>query len=268
VQVKRWALLGCVAIVTALGSSGCRDRTQAPAATAHEVRYELAWTDNVDAVGDGWETANDLGYRIRVSRGWVTSYSVELVECPKDAMRSTAERIMATAWSIIEGTAWAGHLSGTPNPAAVHPMQVESLIDSTVYEVGRVMLAPQAYCQLHYLVARAGPDAVGLPTTFDMRDATLHLEGSYRAAGTTTETPFTLHSASAYGQLFDHVAGGAALHFDSGQNAARVVVRRDRARMFDGVDFAHMAERQQASQILKALVDHTQIEVRADDAAG
>ena len=217
------------------------------------MRYELTWaTDGVERDADGgWTVRNDLGYRVHVGRGWVTSYSTELVECPKEA----------SGWSLFAGTAFAGHLAGTPNPAAVKPMRVESLTQPADGEAGVVTLAPQPYCQLHYLVARAGHDSPGLPAELDMVDTTLHVDGSYRAPHAATDTAFTIHTASAYGQLFP-------LRVDTGREGGDVVLRRRLASTFDGVDFARMPEKAIALQILRALVDHVAVEVRRRDADG
>ena len=217
------------------------------------MRYLLTWTaDGVTREADGtWTATTDLGYRVHVRRGWVTSYSTELVECPKET----------AAWSLFADPAFAGHLSGTPNPAAVKPMRVESLTAPAASEAGIVTLSPQPYCQLHYLVARAGHDSPGLPADLDMVDTTLHVEGAYRAADAAGDTAFTIHSSSAYGQLF-------ALQLDTGRDGGDVVLQRRLASMFDGVDFARMPEKTAALQILRALVDHVAVEVRRRDANG
>jgi hypothetical protein len=239
------------------GTSGCREAPPPP--SPHRVEYRLTWArdEGVTPGGDGsWSVTNDLGYRVRVARGWITSYSMELVECPKESREEGSP--FAFIYSMLLGAraAWAGHLSGTPNPAAIRPMQVESLTDPASHDVGAVVLAPQPYCQLHYLVARAGKDSPGLPTDLDMVDASLHLEGTYQARDADNATPFTVHTDVAYGQLFDHTAPtGATLHVDTGREAVRVEVGRRRSRMFDHVDFARMADRQLALRVLTSLVD-------------
>ncbi len=181
-----------------------------------------------------------------MTRGYVTTYSMELVECPKvGALRSLLE----------PPSAWAGHSSGTPNPAAIRPMQVESLVAPTDREVGTVTLAPQPYCQVHYLIARAGHDSPGLPSDLDMVDASLHVEGTYRAPGSTSPTPFTIHTAIANGRLFDQ------LHVDTGRATTRVTVRRHLGSLFDAVDFATMPDAVRAERILESIIDHAGIEI-------
>lgn len=244
----------------------CGNSSEPPGTGAwHEVRYRLEWaSDDVTRLENGpaWEVTNDRGYRVRLTRGYLTSYSMELVECPKDA--ATGARLGALLWSTVESVAWAGHSVGTPNPAAIRPMQVESLTEPTAHDVGEVLLAPQAYCQLHYLIARAGREAHGLPPDLDMVDASLHVELTYQAAGADAPTPFTLHTAVANGGLFDRATGApTAMRVDTGRNATQVTVRRDLGRMFDGVDFAAMAEGQIAGQILTSLIDHVDVGIEA-----
>src|SRR6185369_15972539 len=105
----------------------CGNSAEPPGTGAwHEIRYRLEWaSDDATRIENGpaWEITNDRGYRVRLTRGYLTSYSMELVECPKDG--ATGARLGALLRSPLEGTAWAGHSVGTPNPAAIRPMRVE-----------------------------------------------------------------------------------------------------------------------------------------------
>jgi hypothetical protein len=313
--------------LTLLLAGGCRNQATAPAvATPHEVRYQLDWVlDGVERTADGsaWETTNDLGYRVRVTRGYVSSYSMELVECPRDAgtpiarlcapspvainsfgvgagvspaappfggaqtrsarlaagtaaatsewvrpvPRITAQSPLAclgaALWSAVEATAYAGHSVGTPNPAAIRAMQVESLLAPAPRAAGAVTLLPQAYCQLHYLVARADRDAHGLPIDLDMVDTSLHIEGTYRAPGGSTDVPFVVHTAAAYGTLLDRAVGASEpMHVDTGVSAVDVTVRRHLGKIFDGVDFVLMRPPVIAGQVLRSLIDHVEVAIR------
>jgi hypothetical protein len=254
-----------VCLLHSLLVAGCEPASTPQIRTAHQVRYHLDWAwDDANRTADGtaWEVGNDLGYRVRVTRGYVTSYSMELVECPKDAATPVAS-LGTLLWSAVGSTAYAGHATGTPNPAAIRPMQVESLTAPTARQVAVVLLSPQTYCQLHYLVARAGREAPGLPADVDMVDASLHIDGTYQAPETTTDTPFTLHTAVAYGALFDHTVNPAApLHVDTGSSATATTVRRHLGRIFDGVDFVTMTDRVIAGQVLKSLLDHVEVEIK------
>ena len=97
-----------------------------------------------------------------------------------------------------------------------------------------------------------------------MVDASLHLDGSYRAPGSDAAIPFALHTAVANGGLFDRVTTTTApLHVDTGQAATRVTVRRHLGALFTGVDFSTMQDGVLAEQILKSLIDHVEVEIAA-----
>lgn len=258
-------------VATLLALGACRSSPPAaPTATPapHPVRYRLTWAEGDVTAADGgaWEVTTNLGYRVRVARGWVTSYSTELVECPR-----TADVDGPGAWPFAPAPAWAGHNAGTPNPAAVKPMQVESLTDPAPHDAGTVLLAPQAYCQVHYLVARASHDSPGLPRELDMVDVSLHVEGTYRAptdGGATADASFTIHTASAYGQLFARIGDPPTdLRADPGRGGLDVEIRRRRSRLFDGVDFARMPVKAAGLRMLQAFVDGAEIRVSPIDAA-
>lgn len=231
----------------------------------HAVHYEVAWDwDGIVHAPDdaAWEVTNDLGYVVRVHRGCLTTYSMELVECPKTG-RIASDLVVALRSLLEPPPAWAGHSSGTPNPAAIRPMQVESLVVPSRREVGTVTLAPQAYCQLHYLIARAGHDSPGLPNDLDMVDASLHVDGTYRAPGAASPMPFTIHTAIANGGLFDRTLSSMAIHVDTGLVTTRVTVWRHLGSLFDAVDFATMPDAVRAGRILTSIIDHVGIEIAA-----
>ena len=254
-------------------AAACTRAPSAPAsahaAAPHVVTYALDWApDDAGVVsshaGGSFTVTSDLGYTVRVTRGWITSYGVELVECPRAAAAAPAPlaRAAALVWSVLEGAAWAGHSTDTPNPAAAHPMQVESLVAPAARDVARLELAPQAYCKLHYLLARAGAEARDLPREPDMVGTSLHVEGTYRAPGSSSDVPFTLHTASAYGALLEHAgADPQPLRVDTGDGDARITILRHRARMFDGVDLARVNERAASMQVLRALVENVDVQI-------
>jgi hypothetical protein len=274
--------VACAALLAAI-TSGCAQAPAAPPASAargaaadvaptHTVTYALAWApDDVVPAADGvgFMVTNDLGYTVHVERGWLTSYGVELVECPRASAPSPVARGGALLWSLVEGTAFAGHATDTPNPAAIRPMQVESLTAAHAIDVATLELAPQEYCKLHYLLARAGADARGLPSETDLVGTSLDVEGTYRAPGATSDVPFTLRTASAYGALLEQAADDARpLRVDTAHAATRVTVRRHRAHLFDGVDFARMPERAAALQVLRATAEHADVEITTTQDAG
>lgn len=256
----------CLALLALVCAAGCRETRDPSPAAPHAIRYRLAWdTADAKAADAGvFTTTTDRGYRIRITRGYLTNYSMELVECaPPVAPLALLGSVLSTA---VEGTAYAGHASGTPNPAAVRPMQVESLTAPVALAAGRATPPAQTYCQLHYLIARAGAEARGLPSDLDMVDVSLHIEGDYTPPGVSKPLLLKLHTAIANGVLLDHVEAPAApLRVDTGRAATRVTIRRHLTRAFDGIDFATVAESAVAERVLQSLVDHVDVEIEPDD---
>jgi len=265
--VRIAALVGLAAASSLL--SGCAPTSGSPPPT--EIRYELGWraqgaSDAASASG-GWQVTNDLGYRVRVERGYVVSRSMELVECPRDARAPSA----ALAWlagALGPSLAHAGHSSLLPNPAAITTPLVESLTAPRQLVAGRVAVVPQAYCRAHYLVARAERDARDLPADVDMVGKSLLLEGSYLAPGATDPVAFRVATSIANGALLDLAAPGAppspgSRAYDGAAGVVRVTIERDRAHLFDGIGFASASEQDVARRVLGNLIAHTRVAVVA-----
>lgn len=260
----RW--LALAVLLTAAGHAGCRSDS-APAAL-HAVSYRLEWSSEGAAIepgGSGWETTTDRGYRVHVERGYLVDYSMELVECPKEVRESDADSLWA--W-FAERAAWAGHMPTTPNPAAIHTPHIEALHAPTNFEVGALLLAPQRYCRVHYLIARSNRSAVGLPDDVDMVERSLYVRGTYQAATTAAPSRFELGTSAANavltelfppGRFGDH---GAAFVVDTGRENARVVIHRTLKSLFDGVEFDTMPKARIERQVLQNLIDHIEIAVQ------
>ena len=260
----RW--LPLAVLLTAAGFSGCRSDT-APSAP-HTVSYRLEW-DQEGVVphsgGAGWQTTNDRGYRVHLERGYLVNYSMELVECPKEALESGTDPLWA--WFPVQ-TAWAGHMPTTPNPAAIHTPHIEALHAPVDFEVGSMLLAAQRYCRIHYLVARANRSAVGLPEDVDMVERSLWVRGTYQGAAAATAQPFELATSAANATLTDLFppgrfgSQGAAIVVDTGKEDARVVIHRRLKPLFDGVDFDTMPPARIERQVLQNLINQTEITVQ------
>ena len=259
------------AFLAALMAAGCTSPNGGTRATTHQVRYELTWKAdqwNGQARAQERVLVNDLGYTVRLTRGYVVTRSMELVECPKTAFDDPLTLPSDLVPWLAPRAAYAGHTMGTPNPAAISVPRVESLTDAATVTAGTVSLAPQRYCQVHYLVARADQNTVNLPHDLDMVDSSLHAEGTYRARGAEQDTPFRLHTTVANGRLVDLFPPGrfgdapAQFILDTGSDGADVVIRRDVDRLFNGMDFATMPEKTMVRQLLQNLIDTLQVEVR------
>lgn len=244
-------------ILVLSGQSGAQ-----PAKT-RGVSYVLEWKrDRARSVAAhaGWEVTNDLGFAIRVTRGYLVTRGIELVPCdprsPAASLRDGLNILFAPR------PAFAGH-TAVADPSALPVAQVESLLDVSTTQPATRYPGAQAYCQAHYLIARADPQATGLPADVDMVDQTLRIEGTFQRPGDTTVEPFSIVTSVANGKLFD-----LAQRLDTGRESAVVVVRRDLDPIFDRVDFVAMPAKRIARELLQNLIEHTEIEVRVSRDAG
>ena len=260
----RWLIVAVALSAMALVS--CRSHTAS--SSPHTVSYRLVWSSQgtvAEPHGNGWQTTNDRGYRVHVEHGYLADYSMELVECPRAALVSDIESLWA--WFPLR-TASAGHMPTTPNPAAIHTPHIEALHAPTDFNVGSMLLAPQSYCRVHYLIARANRSAVGLPDDVDMVERSLYVRGTAQATATTEPHPFELATSAANAVLTDLFppgrfgAQGAAIIVDTGRENVRVVIHRQLRSLFDGVDFDTMTVARIERQVLQNIIDHTEIAVQ------
>lgn len=230
----------------------------APAqAESGSISYTSAWRwgDAIDTPGPGWEVTNNLGYRVQVEGGGVVFYSAELVAC-EDEHAATVWQRLGDLLGEMTGptTAYAGHGDGE-SPAEVMPVLVESLSKPVTAELGIVQVSEPAWCQGHYLVARATEGAMA--------------GRSLTVAGTVTgpdgaATPFAIDTALAWGTLADLQTPYAndtstQLHGEIGSETLQIVVRRELDTLFDGVDFAEMDATAQAKAVLRNLTGGTAV---------
>ncbi|MCB9525805.1 MAG: hypothetical protein H6702_20880 [Myxococcales bacterium] len=235
--------------------------TSAPAPVAGALAYHADWRlEGVTAHADGaWSVTNDLGHVITVTRGYLTTYSVELAEC-SDLDGATGQR----GWlrSLLGGgVAHAGH-DDVPNPVAMQVAQVETLVPLSPRQLGTAAVIGRTYCRAHYLVARAPEDALDLPNDVDMVATALLLEGTWQATPEAAPQPFAVRTSLANGRIAELVKPGddTAFRLDTtAQPGARVTVWRDPARLFDGVDFGAMGDRAVQRALLTNLMDDLQI---------
>lgn len=235
----------CRALICALlVLSGCQsaDDGDAPPAAereppaAGEVRYVLEWdTDGLEVAADGsWRVVNDLGIEFTVERGWLTSYSTQLVPCWLVEGTARARTLGDWLWGLIGGVAHAGH-DDEPDPSLFEVPHVESLIDPQTRVLGTVQGVPsETYCKAFYLVARSDDDAVDVPTTVPYERVSLYLEGTWRGDGETL--PFVLSTNLNLGRNLDLIADGEALRIDPSEAGVEVVFRRRIAGWFEGLD--------------------------------
>lgn len=242
-----WAVAALVALRLATLAAA---QPTPPSGATHVIRYRLAWRWGRAArtPDGGWEVVTDLGYRVHVNRGYLTSYSMELVECPP---------LAPLGWLLGPSPAYAWHSADMVNPATVRSAPVESLIALRAQDAGTVRLPPQAYCQVHYLIARATTASRGLPADVDMVDSSLGVEGTVQRDGT-SPTALVVKTASPNALL------RPIPRVDTGTQDTLVVLRRDLGRLFDGIDFDTAPGRVVANRIVENLVNGTRVKVRRD----
>ncbi len=220
-------------------------------AASFPVRYVQAWDKaGVEpASGGGFALTNDLGYRVTIHRGWLVTFSMELVECkPPTGAWDTLRSLMAP------GIAYAGHPKGDLNPAAITTPLVEAL-----HEAGPPVIAGERdpgavrYCKLHFLVARAPRDLAAAFTEVDLNQVSLYLEGTWQR-GDGEPTPFVVKTSVAHGTF-------AEVEVETGVAGADVILTRRLAGFFDGADFATLTGRQLERHLVKAVVDATSVTV-------
>src|SRR6266481_5056677 len=76
-------------LIAALVAVGCASEPET-IPTPHEVRYVLTWRARPSGEHAGPSErvlVNDRGFTIHITRGYLVTRSVELVECPKTATR-------------------------------------------------------------------------------------------------------------------------------------------------------------------------------------
>jgi len=216
------------------------------------VAYDLSWNlDRIEFAASGaqWEVTTDRDFRVRVDGGYINSHSVELLPCEPEALRQMSE---GQSWFVRPAAAT--HLPSL-NPTSFHSARVESLTDLRVRRTVQRLAPGAAYCEAHYLIARADDASRGLPMEMDLLGKTLYVHGAVLSADG-SQVPFELVTASANGLRVDipELAPGTS----------DVVIRIERrlGMLFDGIDFNGSASRAWTRQILANLIAATSVDVK------
>ncbi|HQY64287.1 MAG TPA: hypothetical protein PK141_22970 [Polyangiaceae bacterium] len=212
-----------------------------PGLTAASARYVLRWDRSGTAPAPAgppgaFMVTSNLGYEVRVDRGFVVDTSASLVDClgpGGDVWRSAGERAASRLATALLGVAHAGH-SQAVDPSSLARATLTDLTAADGDIVAGETRFPEArYCHVHLVIAGgAGPSPY--TATFpnvDTTRATLYVRGSWRRAGGEPH-PFELHSTSVDALL---VALPAVVEGSLSGRAAVVVLERRLATMFDDV---------------------------------
>jgi hypothetical protein len=217
----------------------------------HEVRYTLGWDVEgaVPHADGGWLLSDDMEGTVHLTRGYLVSYSTELVVCEDADEHGTALH------GVLSPRAHAGHPSDlSVNPAMVAQPRVEDLTDPRQFEWAAAILERETWCSVHYLVARGDELTLAMPGDVDLEGVSLYLEGSWRRADGSWED-FVLQTEHATGTIEDVQV------LNTGEEGADVVITRSLGGLFSGVDFATMDDEARAQQVLRNLRNQVTIEV-------
>jgi hypothetical protein len=237
------------------------------AARGHYVVYELAWdTEGVEfgARGKGWAVTNDLGYRVELLEGYLSSYSIAFLPCDNDPA-AKGPPASGRLWELLgAATAYAAPSAVAFNPAMLLPGHIENLAKPRLRTTETRRPPPTRFCRVHYLVARAERDAVSLPFTHQMVDVSLFVRGYRQSVHDAEPVAFSIETKAANGvaQQVALTAGGEGVEIDTARSNATATVTRKLATLFDGVDFAAMTDKQVSRELLNRVIEGTEITVR------
>lgn len=237
--------------------------------TTGQILYQLDWQwgkATPAADGQSWEVVNDLGYRIRVTRGYLVTGSAQMVACPHThaAAPATLGQHIAEAVSglFAPSVALAGH--GEESDASrIKTPQVESLTAPSPIHLTAQWGNEPSYCQMHYLLAHGVASAQNLPSDVSMIGNSLLIEGEVRGPGQAEATAFTIKSPLAWGNNIALTAADGSIAPATGVKSGtflHLIIRRDLGNVFDGVDFVNMTPPDQAKQVLRSIIQNTSVE--------
>ncbi|MCA9517270.1 MAG: hypothetical protein KC635_20160 [Myxococcales bacterium] len=267
------ALIGGVVLVTGCPGAGGGAGDAAGVSTGEDAgagyvlssaRYVTDWAWGAAVPGDdglGFVVTNDLGYEVRVTRGWLVSYSASLAECTRSAAGGTTTAGAAGLLGELfgGGVARAGH-GGDIDPSITEAPMTESLATPGETDLGTVDFVSASYCYLHWVAAAASEYTRDLPDDVDLLGEALHLEGTWRAPGSDEAVPFVWTSPIANGLLvdLDDVALAAP---PEGAAHAEVRFVHELDAWFDGLDLATMTESAVGRALMVAISTVTVAEV-------
>jgi len=174
----------------------------------------------------------DLGYEVRIERGYLATGSVGLLPCG-DQHHHHLQELGSRLLELLVPKAYAHHTGGSPIELAVGA--VESLLapSDAWIALGSLAPPPDRYCGLRLTASPADGSNIGHPADGEMQGRTLRLEGTYQHDDAAEPTPFTLDAA---------VSFDVDLHFEAidlgpaGDQTASLSIRKALDTWFDGID--------------------------------
>lgn len=177
--------------------------------------------------GDDRVIVTDLGYRVTLTRAYLSTGSVEILACG-----------VRTSWRDIFIRDAHAHTTGSPTTLGIPA--VESLLAPSghLLAVGALRPPSGSYCRIRQTITAADEDAVGLSADVPMVGKSLLVEGMYERGGEAS-TFFIVSSAISV----DVETSVARTELSArGVRVAQLVLTKTGDRWFDGIDFALSTE--------------------------
>ena len=258
-------------VAATLQAGGCSSDHGNPPRLSYTLKWDFEGVERVADSG-GWRVTTNKGYEITVEAGYLVAYSIAFLPCDIAGRRrqATSSNHPAKGSSRLSylgpRNAHAGHGDTFFNPVQTEVPIVESLMSGETVDAGSFVPEPVRYCQVHYVLARAPTDSIGLPSDVDMVGATAHVEGYYRRGPDGPKTAFTIHSPSANAVLENILEKGPAPGdeepgFDGTSTRAAAIILRRAAGLFDDIDFENDSRHKIPWQFLKNAADATTVRI-------
>jgi len=132
--------------------------------------WKLEWDTEgltLDPSG-GWSVTTNLGYRVRVDRGFHVSHGVSLSKCPASAEASLFSGLVRSAYA---------HTTDE-DASAIETLVISDLAFPRETELGASSFEPARYCRVFFLLARGMPGAV-TKDGLDMSNRSLFFSGTW-----------------------------------------------------------------------------------------
>jgi hypothetical protein len=215
------------------------------------IEYDLVWDSSGIEMGDdgSWAVTTDLGYRVTITDGLLTTFSASLVPCPH--FHGVFDRLFGM---LSLPAAWAGH-SSAPDPALAGGPVEQSLTDRGVTRLGTVAVHEPSYCEgFTNWGSGATPETEALGTA----RPTLSLSGTWASSEGAVERPFTVDTTTGWGTTAPLVdRAGDSVFAELSSDPITISITRDLATAFDGIDFGTVDDATIATSFLRNLAADT-----------
>lgn len=210
-----------------------------PGVTLTAATWTRAW--DLSAVtpepDGGFSVDTNLGYRVRVTEGWLVHHSISLTPCDPPENGAEEANLGDFPFAIAIKSAFAH--DEAKDPSAIEALRIEDLTNLDDAELGASSFPPAVYCRAHWLVARPTGEQIE-PESVSMGGSSVRLAGSWSRGG--DSGAFSIDTWWPQAILID--IEDAAIPDDLEQakrdGASRfafITIRRPLGRAFDGIDF-------------------------------